>query len=84
MTPTHAYTLDPAMLEWADYAAVQAYRGNLSGNELRRNLSKNIRQQSSLLAEPLCTDPGIKWWNYCVQANLHFKKKKKKAQAGNK
>ena len=24
VTPTHAYTLDPTKLEWADYAAVQA------------------------------------------------------------
>ena len=33
---------------------------NLSGNELTRNLSGNIRPQSSQLAEPLWTDPGIK------------------------
>ena len=32
--------------------------GNLSGNELTRNLSENIRPQSSQLAEPLWTDPG--------------------------
>ena len=44
--------------EWADYAAVQAYCGNLSGNELTRNLSGNIRPLSSQLAEPLWTDPG--------------------------
>ena len=46
----HAYTLDPTKSEWADYAAVQ----------LTRNLSGNIRPQSSQLAEPLWTDPGIK------------------------
>ena len=51
----HAYTLDPTMSEWADYAAIQAWRGNLSGNELTRNLSGNIQ-----LAEPLWSDPGIK------------------------
>ena len=33
---------------------------NLSGNELARNLSGNTRKQSSQLAEPLWTDPGIK------------------------
>ena len=35
--------------EWADYAAVQAYCGNLSGNKLTctRNLPGNIRPQSS-------------------------------------
>ena len=44
----------------ADYAAVQARCWNPSGNELARNLSGNIRPQSSQLAEPLWTDPGIK------------------------
>ena len=34
--------------------------GNLSGNELTRNLSENIWPQSSQIAEPLWTDPGIK------------------------
>ena len=33
---------------------------NLSGNKLTRNLSGNIRPQSSQLAEPLWTDPDIK------------------------
>ena len=32
----------------------------LSGNELTRNSSGNIRSQSSQLAEPLWTDPGLK------------------------
>ena len=32
---------------------------NLSGNELTRNLSENTRPQSSQLAGPLWTDPGI-------------------------
>ena len=60
VTPKHAYTLDPTESEWADYAAVQAECENLSGNELTRNLSENIRPQSSQLAEPLWTGPGIK------------------------
>ena len=47
-------------MEWADYAAVQAQCENLSGNQLTRNLSGNIRQQSSQLAEPLWTDPGLR------------------------
>ena len=46
--------------DWADHVAVRAKCGNLSGNELTRNLSGNILPQSSQLAEPLWTDPGIK------------------------
>ena len=46
--------------EWADYDAVQAVCGNLSGNELTCNLSGNIQPQSSQLTELLWTDPGIK------------------------
>ena len=57
--PKHAYTLDPTNSEWADYTAVQAQCGNLSGNELTRNSSGNIRPQSSQLAEPLWIDPGL-------------------------
>ena len=53
VTPKHAYTLDSLKLEWADYAAVQAECGNLSGNELTHNSSGNTRSQSSQLAEPL-------------------------------
>ena len=60
VTSKHAYTLDPTKSEWSDYAAVQAKCGNLSGNELTRNLYGNIRPQSSQLAEPQWTDPGIK------------------------
>ena len=55
VTCKHAYTLDPTKSEWADYAAVQAKCGNLSGNELTRNLSWN-----SQLAESPWTDPGLK------------------------
>ena len=57
VTPKHAYTLDP---KWADFAAVQAQCRNLSGNELTRNLSGNTWPQSSQLAEPLWTGPGLK------------------------
>ena len=59
ITPKHAYTFDPTKLEWADYAAMQAWCGNISGNELTRTLSGNIRPQLSWLAQPLWTDPGI-------------------------
>ena len=55
-----AYTLDLMKSEWDDYAAVQAWHGNLSGNELTRNFSGNIQPQSSQLAEPLWTNPGLK------------------------
>ena len=60
VTPKHAYILDLTKSEWADYAAVQAKCGNPSGNEFIRNLSGNIRLQSSQLVEPLWTDRGIK------------------------
>ena len=60
VTPKHAYTLDPSKSEWADYAAVQAECGNLSGNELTPNSSGNTRLQSSQLTEPLWTNPGLK------------------------
>ena len=79
--PKHAYTLDPTNSEWADYTAVQAYCGNLSGNELTRNLSGNTRSQSSQLAEPPWTDLDLK--NGISVRDLVSTKKKKKAQAGN-
>ena len=60
VTPTHAYTLDPTKSEWADYAAVQAQCGNLSGNELTRDSLWNTQPLSSHVAEPLWTDPGLK------------------------
>ena len=84
VTPKHAYTHELTKSEWADYAAVQAYCGNLSGNELTRNLSGYIRPQSSQLAEPLWTDPGIKnGISVREQISTSKKKKKKKAQARN-
>ena len=60
VTPKQAYTFDPMKSEWADYAAVQAYFGNQSGNELTRNSSGNTWSRSSQLAEPLWTDSGIR------------------------
>ena len=81
VTPKHAHTFDPTESEWADYAAVQAYSGNLSGNELTRNLSGNIRPRLSQLAEPLWTDPGLKSGISVRELISTFKKK---AQAGNK
>ena len=59
VTPKHTYTTDPTNWQWADYAAVQAECGNLSGNKLARNSSGNTRSQSFQLAEPLWTDPGL-------------------------
>ena len=56
----NTHTLDPSKSEWAGYAAAQAECGNLSGNELTRNSSGISRSQSSRLAEPLQTDPGLK------------------------
>ena len=59
--------------------------GNLSGNELTRNLSGNIQPQSSQLAEPLWTDPSIKRGScvYQLISTSKTKKEKKKVQAEN-
>ena len=54
--------------------------GNPSENELTRNLSGNIRQQSSQPAEPLWTDPGPKS-GISMRELISIKKNKK--QAGN-
>ena len=59
VTHKHAYTLDPTKSEWADYAVIQAWCGNISRNKLTRNLSGNIRPQSSQLTEPVWTDRGL-------------------------
>ena len=79
VTPKPEYTLVPSKSEWADYAAVQAKCGNLSGNEPTRNSSENARLQSSQLAVPLWTDLGLK-----SETNLRelISTLKKKAQAG--
>ena len=81
ITPKHAYTLDPTKSEWADEAAVQALCGNLSGNELTRDSSLNTRSQSSQLAEPLWTDPGLKS-EISVRKLISTLKKKKKSAGG--
>ena len=70
------------MSEWADYAAVKAQHGNLSGNEFTCNLSGNIPPQSFQFAEPLSTDPGIKS-GISVRELISIKKKKSHTQAGN-
>ena len=75
------YTLDPSKSEWADYAAVQAEYGNLSGNELTRNSSGDTQLPSSQLAEPLWTDPGLKS-GINVRELISIKKKKKKSAGG--
>ena len=56
--------------------------GILSGNELTHNSSGNTWSQSSQLAGPLWTDPGLKS-GISVRELSSTKKKKKKAQAGN-
>ena len=82
VTPKHAYTLDPSKLEWADYAAVQAESGNLSGNEITRNSSRNTRSQSSQLAEPLWTGPGLKSGVSLRELISTYKNKTKKRWRG--
>ena len=49
--------------------------GDLSGNKLTRKLSGNIRPQSSRLAEPVWTDPGIKSENSARELISTLKKK---------
>ena len=66
--------------EWADYAAVQAQCGNLSGNKHILNLSWNTWPQSFQLTEPLWTDHGLKSG---IKVCELISSKKKKAQAGN-
>ena len=60
VTSECTYTLDPVKFDWADFAAVQALCGSLSGNELTLKLSDTAQPQSSQLTEPLWTDPGLK------------------------
>ena len=79
VTPKHAYSLDPSKSEWADHAATQ--EDNLSGNELLRNSSGNTRLQSSQLAEPLWTDPGL-MGGISVHELISTLKKKKKHRWG--
>ena len=79
VTPKHT-PLDPSKSEWADYAAVQAECGNLSGNELIRKPSENTRSQSSQLAEPLWTVSGQK--SGISVRELISNKKIKKTHAG--
>ena len=82
VTSKRAYTLDPSKSEWADYAAVQTECGKLSGNELIRNSSGNTRLQSSQLAEPLWTDPGLKNGISVRELISALKKKEKRKSAG--
>ena len=81
LTPKHAYTFDPTKSERANCAAVQAECGNISGNELTSNSSGNTRSQSSQLAEPLWTDPGLKS-GISVRKLISNQKKKKKRKQG--
>ena len=64
----------------ADYAAVQAKCGNLSGNELTCNSSGNTWSQLSQLTEPLWTDPGLKSGIRLRELISTLKRKKKQAQ----
>ena len=82
VTPKYTHTLDPTKSEWADYAAAQAHRGNLSGNELTRNLSRDIRPRSSQLAEPLWTDPGMRSRIRARDLICTSKRKEKKSAGG--
>ena len=78
VTHQHEYILDPSKPGWA----IQTECGNLSANELTRNSSGNTRSQSSQLAEPLWTDPGLKSGSSLRKLISTFKKKKKSAGGG--
>ena len=54
MASEHAYTLDPTKSDWTNNAVQD------QGNELTRKSSGNTVPQSTQLAGPLWTDPGIK------------------------
>ena len=54
--------------------------GDLSGNKLTRKLSGNIRPQSSRLAEPVWTDPGIKSENSARELISTLKKKQRRRE----
>ena len=85
VTPKHAYILDPSKSDWAEFADVQAECGNLSGNELTLNSSGNTQSQSSQLAEPLWTNPGLESGislRELTSTSKKRKKRKKTAQAG--
>ena len=56
----------------------QVQCGNVSGNELTRNSSGNTQPQSSQLAEPLWTDPGVKTEISVSELISTSKKKKEK------
>ena len=77
VTPKHEYTLDLSKSEWADYAAVQAECGNLSGNKFTRNSSGNTRSQLSQLAESQWIDLGLKS-GISLRELISLKRKKKK------
>ena len=51
--------------------------GTYQGNELTHSSSLNTRHQSSQLAEPPWTDPGLEGLRWCARADLHLLKKKK-------
>ena len=73
---------DPTKSEWADYTAIQALCGNVSGNELTRSSSGNTQPQSSQLAEPLWTDLGLKS-TIGARELISTLKKKKRRWGGN-
>ena len=81
VTPKYIYTLDPSKLEWADYAAVQAECGNLSGNKLTHNSSGITQSQLSQFTEPLWTDSGLKS-GISLRKLISTLKKMKKKRAG--
>ena len=61
LDPQQLYILDPNEVGGTGLTILPRQRlGTGQGNELTRNSSRNARPQSSQLAEPLWTDPGIK------------------------
>ena len=81
-TPKHAYTLDPTKSGWAHCRCP----GRVWESIRKRAHTQLVRIHSVTVVS--ASWATVDWsrpkeWNYCARANLHLKKKKKKAQAGN-
>ena len=82
VSPKQAIALDPTKSEWADYA-VQAQCGNLSvKTSSHATRQENTRQQSSQLADPPWTDPGLESGTGMCKLILTFKNERRKCGRG--
>ena len=79
VTPKYAYTLTQRSRRGLTMPLSRHSVGNLSGTEPTRNSSGNTRSQSSQLAKPLWTDPGLKSGISVRELISTWKKKKSTA-----